>query len=294
MVKRAYGYCQEKEDHQWLRQNETRFDLHRFKAVRVPASVDPRPHLQIKDQGQLGSCSGASRALLSECLNGIQTGWQNSSLDLSIMYAYLTNQKECGCSGSDDGATVAGSVQAAQKEGICESSLFPYSSAFYNGQYSDQIPAAASQEGVLHLIKSHAVLRSYNDCFAYLATGTGVIQIGIPVTNGFESCTGILTPQMMTGSVLGGHALSIVGYTTRLDKQGRKYLILVNSWGTDWASNGTCEVDPSLFDKWAKDGYSELIGISDLEAYEPQGGGRPDWNNLFGATHQLGDLRRAA
>ncbi len=42
------------------------------------------------------------------------------------MFCYLTNQQECGCTGGDNGATIAGSVAAAGKEGVCEESLFPY------------------------------------------------------------------------------------------------------------------------------------------------------------------------
>jgi C1A family cysteine protease len=272
---RNYGWRHDLEDRAWLRGAQVPFDAVRFRAVRPPPQIDPRPSLTIKDQKELGACSGFSRATLSEVLNSIKTKGDGTAI-LSPMFAYLTNQEECGCFGSDDGATIAGSVQAAMKAGICREETFPYT-----GVYTTNIPSSAFDEGGQHLVKSHAVLNGYNDCFHYLATGTGVIQIGIPVTEGFENCTGALNQAAMNGNDLGGHALAIVGYTPRKDSQGRNYLILVNSWGTGWGENGTAEVEPALFDQWSRDGYSELIGISDLQAYEDSTDDRTDWVNLY-------------
>jgi C1A family cysteine protease len=198
-------------------------------------------------------------------LNWIKTG--GDSIVLSAMFAYLTNQKCCGCFGADNGATIAGSCQAAQSYGICLEETFPYT-----GHYTTKVASQATSEGKQHLIRSHAVLNSYADAFQYLATGTGVIQIGVPVGDAFQNCKDVLTAadaQQDMSQPEGGHALAIVGYTTRKDNQGRNYLILVNSWSEQWGSNGTIEVEPACFDLWTntQDGSCEVIGLSDLDAY---------------------------
>jgi C1A family cysteine protease len=275
----SYGWRQDLEDHAWIDANQLHFDAHKFRAVKVPASIDPRPHIHIKDQQQLGACSGFSRSTCEEVLNWIAT--QGDKTVLSAMYAYLTNQKCCGCFGKDNGATIAGSIQAAAQYGICLDSTFPYT-----GKYSTKFPANAQTEGQKHLVKSHTTLSSYNDGFQYLATGTGVIQIGVPVGDAFQNCSGTFTvqdAQQDMSNPEGGHALAIVGYVSQKDSQGRNYLILVNSWGTSWGSNGTCLIDPAAFDLWAStnDGSCEVAGLSDLEAYGDGGDGRLDWNNIY-------------
>ncbi len=269
----ALGWRYDIEDRAWLEANQTMFDTARFRAVRAPAEIDPRPHLVIYDQGQLGSCSGHSRATCEEVLNFIKTG--GDKVRLSRMYAYLTNQQECGCFGSDNGATISGSVQAAMKEGICREDLFPYT-----GEYTTDIPAEAASEGRQHLVRSHAVLRGYQDALAYLQTGTGVIQIGVPVGRHFQNCTGVLGLRDAESDAHrpeGGHALALVGYTAAGN------LILVNSWGTDWGDNGTCEVQPEVIDFWGSRigrGDCELVGISDLAEYPDEGRGA-DWSNVY-------------
>jgi len=113
---RGLGWNREQENHAWLVANQKRFDRSHYMAYRVPDEIDGRVSQTIKDQGQLGSCSGFSRSSLEERLNYLATGAKGPTL--SAMYCYLTNQQECGCSGGDNGATIAGSVSAAGKEGV--------------------------------------------------------------------------------------------------------------------------------------------------------------------------------
>jgi hypothetical protein len=130
--------------------------------------------MSLRDQQQLGSCSGASRTACEERLNQLATK-STAKLLLSMMFAYLTNQKCCNCFGADNGATIAGSVQAAGQFGICHETLLPYT-----GQYFTDIPDGATTEGKAHLIQSHTVISDYDTAIQYLGTA-GVIQIGIPV-----------------------------------------------------------------------------------------------------------------
>lgn len=283
----SYGWRHDLEDRRWLRANQTRFDAKRFRAAPIPNEIDLRPHITIKNQQELGACSGFSRSTLEECLNGIATSWA-SKLTLSAMFAYLTNQKECGCFGADNGATIAGSVQAATNEGICEESLFPYT-----GQYTTTIPDAATSEGRLHLIKSHSEIASYDAAVQYLGTA-GVIQIGVPVGNAFQSCTGPLTAQMVQADARkpeGGHALAVVGYLKpetigAPQGDGRAWLLGVNSWDTDWGASGFFFIEPRAWDYWAKmlqrgSNQVEIDGMSGIEDFADAAAQPIDWTGIF-------------
>jgi C1A family cysteine protease len=276
-MQRGLGWNRQQENHAWLVANQKRFDRSHYMAYRVPDEIDGRVSQTIKDQGQLGSCSGFSRSSLEERLNYLATGAKGPAL--SAMYCYLTNQQECGCSGGDNGATIAGSVAAAGKEGVCEESLFPYTSAMAAGQYTDTIPAAATAEGKLHLVASHSVVHDYQTAIQYLGTA-GVIQIGIPVGSQFQNCTGPLTVQMVQKDARnpeGGHALAVIGYlkpsTIGVQQgDGRAWLIGQNSWGSDgWGAQGFFFIQPAAWDYLSKNishGDVEIIGMSGLTSFD--------------------------
>ena len=210
------------------------------------------------------------------------SGDRSQGARLSAMFCYLTNQQECGCAGGDNGATIAGSVAAAGKEGVCEESLFPYTAAMAAGQYTDTIPAAATAEGKLHLVASHSVIHDYQTALQYLGTA-GVIQIGIPVGDQFQNCSGPLTAQMVQKDARnpeGGHALAVVGYLEPSTIQqpagdGRAWLIGQNSWGSDgWGAQGFFFIQPAAWDYLCKNithGEVEIIGMSSLASFDDSG-----------------------
>ncbi|HXY33967.1 MAG TPA: C1 family peptidase [Planctomycetaceae bacterium] len=273
---RGLGWNHRQENHAWLVANQKRFDRSHYMAYRVPDEIDGRVSQTIKDQGQLGSCSGFSRSSLEERLDYLATGAKGPTL--SAMFCYLTNQQECGCYGSDNGATIAGSVAAAGKEGVCEDSLFPYTAAMAAGQYSDVIPAAATAEGKLHLVASHSVIHDYQTAIQYLGTA-GVIQIGIPVGDQFQNCSGPLTAQMVqkdARNAEGGHALAVIGYLKpstigQPAGDGRAWLIGQNSWADQWGAQGFFFIQPTAWDYLCKNishGEVEIIGISGLTSFD--------------------------
>ncbi len=267
------GYRFDLEDRPWLRANQLAFRGSPFETLRVPAEVDPRSYLSLRDQQQLGSCSGASRTALEERLNQLATQ-TTAKLLLSMMFAYLTNQQCCNCFGADNGATIAGSVQAAGKYGICHESLLPYTGAYFT-----EIPAAATTEGAAHLIQSHSVISDYDTAIQYLGTA-GVIQIGIPVGNAFQSCQGPLTLQAVRQDARnpeGGHALAVIGYVSAETAgsnatDDRRWLIGQNSWGSQWGAGGFFFIEPAAWDFFCQQakggGQVELIGMSHLQSFD--------------------------
>jgi C1A family cysteine protease len=269
----AFGYRFDLEDRPWLRANQLVFRGSAFTALRVPAEVDPRASMSIRDQLQLGSCSGASRTAIEERLNQLANGTSDKLL-LSIMFAYLTNQKCCDCFGADNGATIAGSVQAASKFGICHESLLPYT-----GEYTTEIPDAASAEGVKHRIASHSEINDFDAAIQYLGTA-GVIQIGVPVGQAFQNCSGPLTLQAVQRDARnpeGGHALAVVGYVLPATigqpaGDGRPWLIGQNSWSAKWGAKGFFFIEPRAWDFWCSQissgGNVEIDGLSHLQSFD--------------------------
>jgi C1A family cysteine protease len=284
-VIRGLGYRFDLEDRAWLRANQLAFRGTSFDTLSVPAEIDPRWYMSLRDQQQLGSCSGASRTACEERLNQLATN-TTAKLLLSMMFAYLTNQKCCDCFGADNGATISGSVQAAAQFGICHETLMPYT-----GQYETEIPDAALSEGKAHLVQSHTVIREYDTAIQYLGTA-GVIQIGIPVGNVFQNCHGPLTASMVrqdTRSPEGGHALAVIGYVSAETAgangvDDRKWLIGQNSWGTQWGAGGFFFIDPAAWDLLCQSasggGQVELIGMSHLQSFDNPNAAI-DWSQCY-------------
>ena len=237
------------------------FELEMFGTFKAPLEIDHRGWLKVENQRNMGSCSGHAIAYIQAVLNYLKT---KSIIQLSRMFGYLAGQQMDGLLGQDNGATITGSVKGAMQLGCCLETTFPYPD-----RYTQTIPQAAKDEAIGHLIQKHAIMRNYADCFAWLATGTGAIEIGIMWTASLaDNKTGVIDQQ--TGSTYGGHALAVVGFSTRTDSQGRKYLWMINSHDVTWGKNGWAEVAPALFDKWCRDGQSEVIGVTDLKVFGSQ------------------------
>ena len=119
-MNRGLGYRFDLEDRPWLRAD---FSL-RFAAARSNAVGAGRGRPALLHEPSRPAAARLERRLRTACeerLNQLATK-TTAKLLLSMMFAYLTNQKGCGCR-ADNGATIAGSVQAAGKEGVCHETL---------------------------------------------------------------------------------------------------------------------------------------------------------------------------
>lgn len=258
---RATGWRSDLESHVELQATAKVFSIaNKFLA---PEVIDHRAWLKIEDQGQIGSCAGHAMSSCCEVLNHIDT--RGEKIELSRMWAYLIGQKHSGGNllGRDAGATISGCVKGAKQEGICKEETFPYT-----GRYHTNLTPEAAKEAGEHKVLEHVVMRSYQQCFDWLASGVGVIEIGVPWTESLARTNGVINGS--SGQQYGGHALAIVGYSERKDQSGRQYLWMANSHGMGWGNQGWAEVAPDLFDRWCRDQYSEVIGVSDLEEFAPR------------------------
>jgi C1A family cysteine protease len=159
---------------------------------------------------------------------------QNESLITpSRLFIYYNEREAQGTIMSDSGSSIRQSVREVLHQGACPESEWAYDLTKWNVKpdqkcYTDGVQFEA--------IQYQRVNRSLNDLQIALAAGNPVL-IGFTVYSSFETPGVAKTGQMtMPGageSVLGGHAVSVVGYD-----RTKKVWICRNSWGTGWGDQG--------------------------------------------------------
>lgn len=220
-----------------------------------PEEIDPRPYHRVENQGQQGSCQGHDISSCVEHCHHIATG---EVKQYSRAHGYYGSQRIDGLLGRDQGSTISGGVELTKTVGLVSEEEWPYPP-----RYNPNPPV--SWEKIAEManpfrIKSHMVLRSYEEMFNYLATGQGAISTG--TAWGFTPNSEGVVERYSGGS--GGHATAVLGYSRRKDSRGRRYLWLLNSWGTSWGNGGWAEVSPSAWDSVVRNNYTVIIGVSDL------------------------------
>ena len=120
--------------------------------------------------------------------------------------------------------------------------LWPYNI----NRFAVQPPQAAYTDALKRKVTGYA------KCADFTAVKTAIAQnhpvvIGFDVYSSFESGTwwypsgsGLMPyPNTRRESLLGGHAVALVGYNDNLSgPAGKGYFIARNSWGTSWGQNG--------------------------------------------------------
>lgn len=231
----------------------------------APAEMDPRDWHRIEMQGSMGSCQGHALSSVVEMAFHIATG---EVTQLSPLFAYYQTQAIDGLQGSDRGSTIDGGRRCAQEYGICPLEVMPYPDPVV---YRWHVPEAAKKAGLDYRIARHCMCRSYDDVYRFLASGQGGVEIGIAWSQAMEPVNGVVERWYPGG---GGHAVSFLGYSRRLDSRGRNYLWLANSWSIRWGNQGWAEVAPGVVDQMCGNSNTVMIGISDMLNAKPR---RVNW-----------------
>ncbi len=210
----------------------------------LPASVDLRPKMSpIVDQLSLGSCT--SNAAVSGFREYMLISGGLPLIKLSRLYHYYKEREIEGTINSDSGAFLRDAFVVLNQNGVCPEPDFPYDiSTFTNAptvQAEQEAPTFKIDE--YHRVPDFAMLQQA------LADGFPVV-IGISVYDSFESyntnLTGYVTvPDTTKERFLGGHALCACGYETI---NGVLYIIVRNSWGTNYGDHGYYRFPKAFFD----------------------------------------------
>ena len=219
------------------------------KALSLPKKVDNRQWCSpIKNQGNIGACTAFAGVGMFEYYQFKAFG---KYIDGSELFIYKAERNMLNWTG-DTGAYLRTAMGALTLFGVPPSDYYPYDTS----KYEDEPPAFVYSYG-----QSFQALTYYRlDPLGTTGTVTLAnikkqIRAGIPVMMGFTCYTslnhdktnesGEIPYPSINESVIGGHAVMVVGYDDGNDvinpldkKRKRGVLIIRNSWGKEWGDKG--------------------------------------------------------
>ena len=206
--------------------------IYKLNTVVPPLTVDLRQlySTPVEDQGNLGSCTGNAIAEAIELIdkkNGKNT-------EVSRLFIYYYERLLEGTVNYDNGAYIRDGIRACYTYGAPLESLWPYNIS----KFRTAPTSAAVQDAARRKVTLYERATDFNACINALANGYPVV-IGFTVYSSFESGNWWYTtanmpyPNTRSESVLGGHAVLLVGYNNSTQR-----FIVKNSWGTNWGDHG--------------------------------------------------------
>lgn len=201
----------------------------------LPAKVDLRSEWGTPfDQGQIGSCVANS---VAGCIRMTRKVEKLSNYDPSRLYIYYYGRKDDNFpTDQDSGMYIRSGYKGVNQDSVCSENNWPYIESRFSVEPNKVAKSAASQHKIFKYLSVTQDILSIKQC---LADGYP-ISFGITVYQSFMSAdvarTGMIPmPNTTKDTVVGGHAISIVGYD---DTQ--KVFIIANSWGSSWGDKGFC------------------------------------------------------
>lgn len=218
----------------------------------LPSAVNLSQYLgAVKDQGQMGSCTGNAGAGFLTTLFKAQ---QKSAYEFSALFLYAEERIKNGTFPEDSGSDSRTLMQVLNQYGCCLEQVDPYSDTAAADRPTDNMINAAARFkiGAYHRVllgDSLATLKSV------LASGYCVV-IGVPVYQALESeqvlDTGVLPIPGPGETSIGGHEMLVYGYD---DAQGVQ--LVRNSWGASWGKGGNLTMPYGYYDAVGGDAYCD-------------------------------------
>jgi C1A family cysteine protease len=178
----------------------------------------------VKNQGSCGSCwdFAATATAESATLIGNLTPYTQNPLDLSEQVVL-----SCSGAGSCGGGWTSGAGNFLIKTGTPLESCYPYTAT--NGACTS---ACANWQNAAYKIGAQTPISSDVTAIKNALVTYGPVAVTFTVYNDFYYyVSGVYT--YTSGSYIGGHAVSVVGY----DDVTQSFLVK-NSWGTGWGEQG--------------------------------------------------------
>jgi C1A family cysteine protease len=205
------------------------------KPPKIPPKVDYRSGCPpVYDQGQLGSCTANA---LGAAFDFDRKKQGQDFMTPSRLFIYWNERDMEGTVDSDSGAYIRDGIKVLRKLGTPHEKTWPYLiSKFTNKPPKPSYVEAEKNQSLAYQRILTPATNPVNDMLSCLASGYPFVS-GIAVYESFESAkansTGVIPMPSKTESLLGGHAILIVGYD-----QKKQQFIFRNSWGTSWGDKG--------------------------------------------------------
>jgi C1A family cysteine protease len=221
-----YGWIPDLPDHR-----DIKYAVVRPTLIQLPSSIDLRPNCPaVYDQGQIGSCTGNAIA------GAFEFGLMKQNLPVfqpSRLFIYYNERVAEGDTGADGGAAIRDGMKSIAQQGVCDETLWPYTSDVFTAPSAGCYQAALSNLVEQYISLDNTNINQLKSC---LADGNPFV-FGFTVYDSFESQavaqSGILPMPGPGEQVKGGHAVLAVGYN-----DAQNAFIIRNSWGTDWGLSG--------------------------------------------------------
>ena len=194
--------------------------------------------LEVYNQGGLGSCTANAIAAAYKIMSIIK---HRRNVSLSRLFIYYNERVMIDKVNEDSGAYIKDGFISMQKQGACVETMWPYveSRLTTRPTYPCYLEARNHRtNGYNSQLDPFNMVYSIKHCLALKLP----VVIGVMVYESFQADraakTGLIPlPNTQTERLLGGHALTCVGYDD--DKQ---HFIVLNSWGTVWGDKGMCYI----------------------------------------------------
>jgi C1A family cysteine protease len=207
-------------------------------AAALPASVDLRaPWWDIGDQEATGSCVGWGSTDGVARYHFVKAGRLAQNAKLSPRYTWMASKETDTLVSRPEtfieraGTTLKAAVDILRRYGAAPESLLPFhiETRLYPGDEDSFFATAATRR-----IASYFNLRKdLSNWRSWLAThGPVLAALGVDATWDNAKATHGKLDHFQPGTVRGGHAIAVVGYTA--DHR----FIIRNSWGTGWGDKG--------------------------------------------------------
>jgi C1A family cysteine protease len=201
----------------------------------APASLDWRNMSgqnfvsPILDQGRCGSCVAFATIATLETQMNINAKATNAPFEMSPQYLFA-----CGGGSCDAGWEPDSAVAFLRSDGVPDDACFPYASGAKGDDMECTSACSDSTSRAVRISGSSAGGGDIEATKAALAKGPLITTL--TVYDDFELYTSGVYKHV-TGDALGGHAVSIIGYS-----DADRAWIVRNSWGTGWGDNGFIKV----------------------------------------------------
>lgn len=205
--------------------------LRAVKASPLPDEFELPLKTTLYDQLNIGSCVMNSGCT---CFNyEVLENFKDVKFEPSRLFGYYNARKLQGWENEDSGSYIRDGFKAMNKWGLCKESLWPY----IESKVTTEPTKLAYDDGPNQITIKYATVPQTETAIKQVLVSGAAVSFGFWVYDSFmdnwDSTTGVMPIPKPGESFLGGHAVTIIGWSN-----AKKCFLIQNSWGTSWGQEG--------------------------------------------------------